>query len=88
MTLTLVFALLPPPSLRQLDYEDYEDSEDEGEGSNVEGSQGTSSPASSTVSFHSATEGAANPDQDLDKVAHGLGLVSLADKEEKQVASA
>ena len=75
------------PLLSQLDYEDYEDSEDEGEGSDVEegSSPGTSSPASSTVSFHSATDGAA-ADQDVDKIAQGLGLVGLGDK--KEVASA
>ena len=67
----------------QLDYEDYEDSEDEGEGSDVE-SAGSSSPASSTVSFHSATDGvvaASNKtEEDVEKLSQGLGLVGLSEK--------
>ncbi|CED82674.1 Uncharacterized conserved protein [Phaffia rhodozyma] len=57
-----------------LDWEDYEDSEDD-EGEDVPGS-----PASSTVSFHSAASETVKPaSAEVDAVAKGLELVGLKD---------
>lgn len=69
----------------QLDYEDYEDSEDEAGSDAEEGSVGTSSPASSTVSFHSAVDGVAATvaDQAVEKISRGLGVVELGEKKEE-----